>query len=371
MSKVLQRAKRVISRISRRIASRPGDIRRWLTLYRARPAGEGVVAVSYGRPLPPPEAPGRGGTVKFQRLSRVIPEAGQGFNVLYLGSSDRPDDLRQLIWLARRRGAAVVWNQDGVAYPGWAGSRTSAINRPLAHALHVADHVLYQSEFCRLSADRFLGEREGPSEVLYNAVDTTEFTPAVRPPRPLTLLLGGNQYQHYRVDAALRTLLELPDARLLVAGRLSFAATEREGRRIFDELAGSLGVGDRVELVGTYTQRDAPKLLRGADILLHTKYNDPCPSTVLEAMSCGLPIVFSASGGVPELVGADAGLGVPAPLDYERDHPPDPSALAERVRTVEARLDVFAAAARQRAVDRFDLGPWIEHHRRLFETLSG
>jgi glycosyltransferase involved in cell wall biosynthesis len=367
---MLKRAARVVSRIVRRLASRPADARRWIVLFRAPPAELGTIAVSYGRPLPPPDAPGRGGTVKFQRLSRALPDAGARFNVLYLGSSDRPEDVRQLIWLARRRGAAFVWNQDGVAYPGWAGTRTSAINRPLSQALHAADHVLYQSNFCRLSAERFLGARDGPSEVLYNAVDTTEFIPAARPPRPLTLLLGGNQYQRYRVEAALRTLAELPDARLLVAGRLSFAATEPEGHRTFDELSRSLGVGERVELVGTYTQSDAPALLRRADILLHTKYNDPCPSTVLEAMSCGLPIVFSSSGGVPELVGEDAGLGVPAPLDFERDHPPDPTALAERVLQVAARLDDFAAAARQRAVERFDLQPWIEHHRRLFASLT-
>jgi glycosyltransferase involved in cell wall biosynthesis len=311
--------------------------------------------------------------VKFQRLARAFPEAGRRFNVLYLGSSDRPDDVRQLIWLARRRGAAFVWNQNGVGYPGWAGSRTQRINRPLASALHAADHVLYQSEFCRLSADRFLGSRAGQSEILYNAVDTTQFTPGQRLQRPLTLLLGGNHYQWYRVDAAVRTLAamggELP-ARLLVAGQLAFAANGAESARLAAELVRELGLTGRVEFVGPYTQSDAPSLFRRADVLLHTKYNDPCPSTVIEAMSCGLPIVYSASGGVPELVGEDAGIGLPAPLDFERDHPPDPERLAESVLAVADRLDDYADAARRRAVERFDLQPWIERHRRLFEALA-
>ena len=52
------------------------------------------------------------------------------------------------------------------------------------------------------------------------------------------------------------------------------------------------------------------------------------PTVVLEALASGLPVVYSASGGTPELVGDDAGVGVPAPLDWEQDHPPAPEALA-------------------------------------------
>ena len=85
-------------------------------------------------------------------------------------------------------------------------------------------------------------------------------------------------------------------------------------------------------------------------------------------MACGLPVVYSASGGVPELVGEDAGVGVPAPLDWEQDHPPDPEELAEGVRRVAERLDEHRAAARERAL-RFDLRRWVERHREVFEGL--
>ena len=273
-----------------------------------------------------------------------------------------------LVRLARRRGAGFVWNQNGVAYPGWYGPGWELANRPAGRLLREADHVFFQSGFCKLSADRFLGERAGPFEVLYNPVDTRVFTPSVRADRALTLLLGGNQYQRYRFETALEALRLLPDARLLVAGKLSWSPDPRQVRRDSGGLLGAFG--DRVELLGTYSQAAAPGLYRRADVLLHTKYNDPCPTVVLEAMACGLPVVFSATGGTPELVGDDAGVGVPAPLDWERDHPPDPEELAQGVTRVAAGLADYSHAARERAL-RFDVRPWVDRHREAFERLVG
>ena len=101
--------------------------------------------------------------------------------IFYLGSTWLPRDARPLLALARRRRVPVVVNQSGVAYPGWAGHETEAINRRFRAALLAADHVLYQSEFCKRSADEFLGPPRGTWEVLYNAVDVAHFTPRPAP----------------------------------------------------------------------------------------------------------------------------------------------------------------------------------------------
>jgi glycosyltransferase involved in cell wall biosynthesis len=322
--------------------------------------------VFYGHDRVP--APGErvaGGTAKFQRLAQRFPNSPADFTLLYLGSTWLPRDLVPLLWLARRRGAPVVLNQNGVGYPGWAGERAEEVNRPLRRALVAADHVLYQSVFCKRSADLFLGEPRGSWEVLYNAVDVERFTPAERPPGggPV-LLLGGDQTQAYRLELALRTLAALlpsqPEARLLVSGRLVVPA---------EPLIEELGLRGRVELVGEYAQRDAPALFRRAHLLLHTKVNDPCPSLVIEAMACGLPVVYPASGGVVELVGDEAGIGVPHPDSFERDEPPPPEALAEAVEGVLSDLARYRQAARRRAVERFALGPWLDRHAALFAEL--
>jgi len=132
---------------------------RWLRLLATRRRAPGL-RVFYGHDrLPGPGETVAGGTAKFQRLAVRFPNSPAGFSLLYLGSTWLPRDLRLLLWLARRRGAPIVVNQSGVAYPGWAGAETDEINRHFRRALLAADHVLYQSEFCKRSADEFLGSR--------------------------------------------------------------------------------------------------------------------------------------------------------------------------------------------------------------------
>jgi glycosyltransferase involved in cell wall biosynthesis len=335
---------------------------RLLTQWRAAPG----LRVSYGADrVPAPDEPAAGGTSKFQKLASRFPNRPGDFTLLYLGSSALPRDLQPLLWVARRRRAPVVVNQDGVGYPGWAGERTEAVNEPLRTALQAANHVLYQSAFCKRSADEFLGEPAGTWEVLPNAVDVDRFTPAPEPPAggPF-LLLGGDQTQAYRLELGLRTLAALlpahPEARLLVAGRLA-----SEPAPLLEELA----LADRVDFVGRYAQSEAPALYRRAHLLLHTKVNDPCPNVVLEAMACGLPVVYPASGGTVELVGDDAGIGVPHPDSFARDEPPSPEALADAVERALANLPALGRAARARAVERFPLTAWLDRHEQLFAEL--
>ncbi len=338
---------------------------RWARLLASGKAAPGL-RVFYGHDrVPAPGERAAGGTAKAQKLNERFPNSPTDFSVLYLGSTWLPRDLRPLLAIARRRRAPVVVNQDGVAYPGWAGERTDELNQPLRQALTAADRVIYQSEFSKRSADLFLGEPRGAWEILHNAVDVDHFTPSDRPPSggPI-LLLGGDQTQPYRIELALRVLASLvpryPDVQLLVTGRLVVSP---------DRLVDESGLRGRVHLLGEYAQAEAPELFRRAHLLLHTKVNDPCPTLVVEAMACRLPVVYPASGGTVELVGDEAGIGVEHPDAWERDDPPSAEALSHAVERVLADLPRYSAAARSRAVERFALDPWLDRHQELFEEL--
>lgn len=344
---------------------------------RARPPA-GEPQVFYGRDrIPLAGEKASGGIVKFQNLQELYPNSPGAYNFLYLLSSSLLPTAPATARGAAEAGARILLNQNGVAFPAWHGEGFEKVNRPMADVLRLADCVLYQSRFCKESADRYLGEPSSPWKIVYNPVDTERFTPRRHEgePEELTLLAAGSHWQSYRVTGALETLALLHKAgrraRLVVAGRLLWKAKPGEAETETLALAERLGVGGLLELSGPYTQEEAPGIMRGAHILLHGKCNDPCPGVVLEALASGLPVVYSLSGGTPELVGDEAGIGVPSEVTWETHTPPAPEDLSRAVLTVADRLGDYGAAARERALSKFGVRHWVEAHRETFANLSG
>lgn len=331
----------------------------------------GAPALNYGGALPRgPGAIVAGGRVKLRHLDRAFPEREQ-FNVLCLVSSAPPPHAIELVRWAKARGARLVWNQNGVAFPAWAGRRFGETNRPMAELRRLADFVVYQSEFCRESADRFLGPVAAPSRVLFNPVDLDEFSPAAQPPALdcWQLLAAGTHYQPWRVLGPIETLRILRaaghSARLTIAGALRWPDAERQVNRT---IAGA-GLADAVTLRPAFTQTEAGALFRGAHLLLHPKYHDPCPTIVIEALACGVPVIGSRSGGLPELAGGDGGELIDVPLSWDTASAPEPRRMADAAIRLMRDWPAQSAAARARAGRLFDAARWVEAHREIFERV--
>ncbi|MBL8701856.1 MAG: glycosyltransferase family 4 protein [Alphaproteobacteria bacterium] len=315
-----------------------------------------------------------GGTlVKLRRLTQRFPETRRDYNAVYLLSNAAYLPHLALARL-RRAGVPIVLNQNGVFYPAWYEGDWRAMNERMALAYHAADHVFWQSDFCRRAADRFLGERRGPGEILFNAVDTRRFAPAEQrsPAQPFTFLMTGKIDSHmgYRPRAALEALAGARRgglaARLVLAGRFDAdVAAEIDARIAAPDLAGA------VERRGAYTQAEAPALYAGADAYLALTFNDACPNAVIEAMACGLPVLFNDSGGTPELVGHSAGVGLAVPQGFERVAVPAAEAIAEGMKRIVMDRESMARAARARAVARFDIEDWLARHEQVFRRLIG
>ena len=64
---------------------------------------------------------------------------------------------------------------------------------------------------------------------------------------------------------------------------------------------------ERIRAIGPLPSAALADVLRSHDVYVAPSLNDPCSNALVEALACGLPAVFAASGGHRELVG-EAGL---------------------------------------------------------------
>lgn len=312
-----------------------------------------------------------GGLVKLVHLEKEFPENKNSFNILYLVSSAPPPFAIELIRWAKGHGVKFVLNQNGVAYPAWAGDDYKRANQPLADILKLADYVVYQSRFCKESADRYLGAISVPNSIIHNYVETDSFTPyrGAGQKKPWTLLMAGSHLQPERVMSALRTLACLKEKKrnthLILAGQFLWEGAVTQ----IDKIVQQLGIRAELTIVPPYTQAEAPDIYRKAHVLIHPKYKDPCPTVPIEAMSCGLPVIGSKSGGMAELVGDDAGILLDVPESWDRMHYPDEQELAGAVERIMENIDKWSIAARKRALKMFGKERWIARHRDIFKSL--
>ena len=138
----------------------------------------------------------------------------------------------------------------------------------------------------------------------------------------------------------------VPDAQLIVVGEVAFW-DESYGAELRAR-AEELGVADAVHWVGF--REDVADVLRLSDLLVLPSIEEPFGRVVIEAMSVGLPVVATASGGVPEIVvEGETGLLVP---------PGEPGPLAEAIAALlsePARARALGAAGHRRAREHFDV----------------
>ncbi len=142
-----------------------------------------------------------------------------------------------------------------------------------------------------------------------------------------------------------------------------------EDRKYLSKKINQLQLTDNINFLESYRQKDAPLIYKNADAYITISYQDNCPSAVLEAMASGLPILYSASGGLPELVDSNSGIGLKVTENWNSTQVPTTYQIKEGMRKIIENKNEMSQASRIRAVEKFDLRIWIETHISIFEKL--
>jgi UDP-glucose:(heptosyl)LPS alpha-1,3-glucosyltransferase len=227
--------------------------------------------------------------------------------------------------------------------------------------------VVAISDMVRGHFQHYYGYNPADLRVVRIAVNPTRFGETDRPrrraegrdrwgfaPDATVGLFVGINYRLKGLEPLLYALKRVPPTPalyLLVVGRPETARWQRFARR--------LGIADRVRFAG-YCD-DVRTAYFASDFLVHPTFYDPCSNVVVEALSCGLPVITSRYNGASEFMH-------PPREGFVIDDPHDDAHLA---RCLTQMLDpawrAQCASAARRAVQ----GWTFEHHyRALLEVFN-
>lgn len=266
---------------------------------------------------------------------------------------NKPFDFPAIWWLRRHgwRGVAV-FRSGGEDF--FLGDRyfSSAIDTWLSTSKFNANEVI--SRFKR------------PVGVLPNGVDADRFHPPVDQaalriaaglsPDSFVLVSCGRLIGLKGLGVIIKALPGLPGCEFLVIG-------EGPERAKLEMLSEQLGVSSRIHFVGGQEHCRLPDLLGAGDLFVQpTVGEEAFGISVVEAMACGLPVLASNVGGLPEVV-ADKESGYLLP-------PGEVEVWRQQIQQLRSETELrkkMGLAARLRVLAKFS---WMQNGQRLVELIQ-
>lgn len=258
------------------------------------------------------------------------------------GSGFQPDVIHAHVYGAAVP-AAIVASRTGIPlvitehFSGVAQRSLSRLEaRRARYAYKRAARILPVSRFL-LNTIRSYGI-DRPFEVVPNVVDTSIFYPAHEKPKPgakwRLLFVGNLEPLHLKgFPTLLRALAHVrgqrDDWQLDVVG-------DGPERTSYETFAAELGLGEHVNFLGSRPKLGVAEMMREAHLLVLPSRVETFGAVVAEALVCGLPVVSTTAGGIPELVDEHSGRLVP---------PNDAVALAEALAETLENIETFDACA--------------------------
>lgn len=169
--------------------------------------------------------------------------------------------------------------------------------------------ILTVSETSRRDMAASMGIDPGRVRVVPIGVDTTVFRPLPGVERvPFSVVTTAS------ADVPLKGLVHLVEALSLLVRRypqirLSIIGATRPGSDV-QRLVDRLGLRERVDFLGKVSQEEIVRLYSASQVACVPSLYEGFSLPAIEAMACGIPLVATDGGALPEVVGDDGEAGL-------------------------------------------------------------
>lgn len=214
-------------------------------------------------------------------------------------------------------------------------ARLSRREADLLEMSHAIDRFLVPSDFMARSLIRFGVPRTSVRRIEFGLPDEHAAPPRTLPAKARKFGYLGTLAPHKGVHLLIDAFRDLPsDVSLDIYGDPAVQPAYAKGLR---SQASHPGIAFR----GALAPRDVPARLRELDALVvPSLWDENAPLVILEAFAAGLPVVASERGGIPELIGSEAGA---RGLLFEPDRPGELASALRRLVEEEGLLGALAA----------------------------
>jgi len=148
----------------------------------------------------------------------------------------------------------------------------------------LADKIIFQSEFIKTYWKNLLISKK-INCIIYNGVNVNTYKPYNEPKVKDIICIEGSINSDYAVSI----LNSVTDYKITLIGNIE--------RKFLTKIKNK-----NINIVGVVNRDDIPHILNQHKVYLCLEPNPPCPNSVIEAMSCGIPIIGFNSGSLMELV---------------------------------------------------------------------
>lgn len=214
--------------------------------------------------------------------------------------------------------------------PGYALKLRKVTNAQLVYHLHneklslqvpqyqsiynVATHIITVSNYIK-GIVQTINPNDTKTRTVYNGIDLSAFTTST-PAKPRTdlglrdddfvLLFSGRITKEKGITElieAMNLLKDYPRIKLLVIGSSFYGNADNKNAFARKLKQKAENIKNRIIFTGFIPYRNMPQYLKLADVaVIPSVWDDPFPTTVLEAQATGLPIISTRRGGIPEEV---------------------------------------------------------------------